>query len=205
MVTVEVKSGAGARELEAEQMFTVMVMDEREPPGVPEAPTFSGETADSLTVSWSEPANTGPAINDYDVQYREKGTGRFRDGDHQGPGRTVTLSDLNAGTVYEVQVRATNDEGTSDWSESGEGMTVTPLTVVMASGTDPPVSGAFTVRFSFSEPVMGFSASDIETGQGPRMQGRSEQHGLLRSGDRGNADGRRPGLHHHGDALEPTV
>ena len=79
----------------------------------------------------------------------------------------MTLSDLNAGTVYEVQVRASNDEGTSDWSESGEGMTVTPLTVVMASGTEPPVSGPFTVRFSFSEPVTGFSASDIETGQDP--------------------------------------
>ena len=46
-------------------------------------------------------------------------------------------------------------------------MTVAPLTVVMASGTDPPVSGPFTVRFSFSEPVTGFSASDIETGQDP--------------------------------------
>ena len=41
-VTVEVRSGAGARELEAEQTFTVRVTDEREPPGIPEAPTFSG-------------------------------------------------------------------------------------------------------------------------------------------------------------------
>ena len=101
------------------------------------------------------------------MQYREKGTGRFIDGDHQGPGRTLTLSDLQPGTVYEVQVRAKNDEGTSDWSDPGEGMTVAPLTVVMASGTEPPVSGPFTVRFSFSEPVTGFSASDIETGQDP--------------------------------------
>ena len=167
LVTVEVKSGAGARELEAEQTFTIRVTDEREPPEVPEAPTFSGETADSLEVSWSEPDNTGPDITDYDVQYREKGTGRFIDGDQQGPGLTLTLTDLKPGTVYEVQVRATNDEGTSGWSESGEGMTVAPLTVVMASGTDPPVSGPFTVRFSFSEPVTGFSASDIETGQDP--------------------------------------
>ena len=34
-VTVEVKSGAGARELEAEQTFTISVTDEREPPDVP--------------------------------------------------------------------------------------------------------------------------------------------------------------------------
>ena len=167
LVTVEVRSGAAARELEAEQTFTIRVTDEREPPGVPEAPAISGETADSLEVSWSEPDNTGPAITDYDVQYREKGRGRFIDGDQQGPGLTLTLTDLKPGTVYEVQVRATNDEGTSGWSDAGEGMTVTPLTVVMASGTEPPVSGPFTVRFSFSEPVTGFGASDIETGQDP--------------------------------------
>ena len=128
-VRVEVSSGAGARELEAEQTFTLRVTDEREPPGIPEAPTFSGETAESLTVNWSEPDNTGPAISDYDVQYREKGTGRFIDGQHAGPGLSLMLDDLEQGTVYEVQVRATNDEGTSDWSESGEGMTITPLTV----------------------------------------------------------------------------
>ena len=167
LVTVEVKSGAGARELEAEQTFTIRVTDEREPPGIPESPAFSGETAESLTVNWSEPDNMGPDITDYDVQYREKGTGRFTDAQHDGPGRTLTLSDLKAGTDYEVQMRAKNDEGTSDWSDPGEGMTVAPLTVGMTSGTDPPVSGPFTVRFSFSEPVTGFSASDIETGQDP--------------------------------------
>ena len=167
VVTVEVTSGAGARELEAEQTLTVRVADEQEPPEVPEAPAISGETADSLTVSWSEPDNTGPAITDYDVQYREKGAGRFTDGGHEGPGLALTLSDLEAGTDYEVQVRASNDEGTSDWSDPGEGMTVTPLTVVMMSGTEPPVSGPFTVRFSFSEPVTGFGGSDIVTGQDP--------------------------------------
>ena len=167
VVTVEVRSGAGARELEAEQTFTIRVTDEREPPEVPEAPVISGETADSLTVSWSEPENTGPAITDYDVQYREKGMGRFTDGVHEGPGFSLTLDDLKPGTAYEVQVRATNDEGTSDWSESGEGMTITPLTVGMTSGTEPPVSGPFTVRFSFSEPVTGFGGSDVETGQDP--------------------------------------
>ena len=166
-VTVEVTTGAGARELTAEQTLTVRVTDEREPPGVPESPTFSGETADSLTVSWSEPENTGPAITDYDVQYGEKGTGGFTDALHEGPGRTLTLSDLEAGTLYQVQVRARNEEGTSDWSDPGEGMTVTPLTVVMASGAEPPVSGPFTVRFSFSEPVTGFSRSDVDSGQDP--------------------------------------
>ena len=166
-VRVEVSSGAGARELEAEQTFTLRVTDEREPPAIPEALTFSGETAESMTLNWSEPDNTGPAISDYDVQYREKGTGRFIDGQHAGPGLSLMLDDLEPATGYEVQVRATNDEGTSDWSESGEGMTVAPLTVQMTTDLPSPVEGAFSLRFSFSETVRGFSANDIETGQDP--------------------------------------
>ena len=167
VVRVEVRSGAGARELEAEQTLTVRVTDLREPPGIPEAPTFSGETAESLIVHWSEPDNTGPEITDYDVQYREKDTGRFSDGGHQGPGLTLTINDLKAGTVYEVQVRARSDEGTSGWSDSGEGMTITPLRLEMMTMEEPPVSGPLTVRFSFSEAVTGFNRFDIETEQDP--------------------------------------
>ena len=143
-VTVEVTSGAGDRELTAEKTFTVTVTDQREPPGAPEAPTISGETAESLTVSWSEPDNTGPDITDYDVQYREKDRGNFRGVTHDGRGLTVVIEDLDPGTTYEVQVRATNDEGSGNWSASGEGMTIAPLTLEITSGTDPPVSGAFT-------------------------------------------------------------
>ena len=166
-VTVEVRSGAGARELEAEQTITLRVTDEREPPGIPEAPAFSGETADSLTVSWSEPDNSGPPITDYDVQYREGGSGGFTDAQHEGPGLAATLSGLKEGTAYQVQVRATNEEGTSDWSEPGEGMTVAPLRVPMTSDLPPPVESAFAVRFSFSETVRGFTSSDIVTRQEP--------------------------------------
>ena len=165
-VTVEVRSGTGARELEAEQTFTLRVTDEREPPGIPEAPTFSGETAESMTVNWREPENTGPPITDYDVQYQEGGGG-FTDAQHEGPGFALTLSDLKAATVYEVQVRARNDEGMSDWSESGEGMTVTPLTVQMTPSPPPPVEAPLTMRFSFSEEVRGFTRTDITTQQEP--------------------------------------
>ena len=167
VVRVEVRSGAGARELEAEQTFTIRVTDEREPPGVPEAPVISGETADSLTVSWSEPDNMGPDIDDYDVQYREKDGGPVTVVNHQETGLSLTLSDLKPGTAYEVQVRARSDEGTGDWSEPGEGMTVTPLTLEMMAMEEPPVSGAFTVRFSFSEPVTGFSGNDVDSERDP--------------------------------------
>ena len=200
-VTVEVRSGTGARELEAEQTFTVRVTDEREPPGVPEAPTFSGETAESMTVNWSEPENTGPPITDYDVQYQEGGGG-FTDAQHEGPGFALTLSDLKAGTVYEVQVRARNDEGTSDWSESGEGMTVTPLTVEIMSGTEPPVSGPFHGEIQIFRAGDGLFQQRHRERPESCLHGSSEQPGVLRPGDRSTGYGRRPGVHHHGDAAD---
>ena len=187
-VTVEVRSGTGARELEAEQTFTVRVTDEREPPGVPDAPTFSGETADSLRVSWREPDNTGPPITDYDVQYREGGSGGFTDAQHEGPGLALTLSDLKAGTVYQVQVQATNEEGTGDWSEPGEGRTIAPLTVQMTPSPPPPVEAPFTMRFSFSEEVRGFTSGDIETQQEPACTDSAKQPDFLQPNHCGITD-----------------
>ena len=64
-------------------------------------------------------------------------------------------------------MRATNEEGTGDWSEPGEGRTIIPLTVQMTTELPPPVEGPFTVRFSFSEEVRGFTSGDIETQQEP--------------------------------------
>ena len=67
--------------------------------------------------------NRGPEITDYEVRYREGGEAGYSDGGHEGTGLEVSLSGLEAGTVYEVQVRAVNEEGISEWSEPGEGRT----------------------------------------------------------------------------------
>ena len=60
---------------------------------------------------------------DYEVRYREGGEEGYSDGGHEGTGLEVRLSGLEEGTVYEVQVRAVNEEGISEWSEPGEGRT----------------------------------------------------------------------------------
>ena len=90
-----------------------------EAPGKPDAPTVAPASVSSLTVTWSVPSNAGPAITDYDVQYRAGTTGDWTDGNHVGTATTATLSSLSENTSYQVQVRATNDEGTGDWSDSG--------------------------------------------------------------------------------------
>ena len=90
-------------------------------PGGSEWFSISATTPYSLTVEWEEPENTGSAITDYDVRYREVGSGGdFIDARHEGTARTATLTGLRPGTAYEVQVRATNATGTGPWSQLGE-------------------------------------------------------------------------------------
>ena len=125
IVVVEVRSGEGERERKGRRAIRVRVADEEEPPGAPGAPVVMAEGSDSLKVSWSEPENRGPEITDYEVRYREGGEAGYSDGGHEGTGLEVRLSGLEEGTVYEVQVRAVNQEGMSAWSEPGEGRTDT--------------------------------------------------------------------------------
>ena len=86
---------------------------------------MTAEGSDSLKVSWREPENRGPEIVDYEVRYREGGEAGYSDGGHEGTGLEVRLSGLEEGTAYQVQVRAVNEEGISEWSEPGEGRTDT--------------------------------------------------------------------------------
>ena len=123
IVVVEVRSGEGERERRESRAIRVRVSDEEEPPGAPGAPVVTAEGSDSLKVSWTEPENRGPEIVDYEVRYREGGEAGYSDGGHEGRGLEVRLSGLEEGTVYEVQVRAVNEEGMSEWSEPGEGRT----------------------------------------------------------------------------------
>ena len=124
VVEVTATSGAGEREKTATQTITVTVTDvNTEAPGKPNAPTVAPASVTSLSVNWEAPTNAGPAITDYDVQYREGNSGGWSDGGHNGTATTATLTDLSENTSYQVQVRATNDEGTGDWSDSGSGKT----------------------------------------------------------------------------------
>ena len=125
IVVVEVRSGEGERERKGSRAIRVRVSDEEEPPGAPAAPVVTAEGSDSLKVSWREPENRGPEIVDYEVRYREAGEAGYSDGGHEGTGLEVRLSGLEEGTAYEVQVRAVNQEGMSEWSEPGEGRTDT--------------------------------------------------------------------------------
>ena len=130
-VTVRATDDGGA---EATIAVTIAVTDELEPPAAPAAPVLGSATATGVPVSWTAPANTGPPITGYDLQYRTAGATAFSAGPQQVAGTSTTLVGLAAGTAYEVQVRAGNDEGLGGWSASAG--------VATAGGTTPALMSA---------------------------------------------------------------
>ena len=112
--------------------LTVFVTDVDEPPDAPAPPEVVSATQTSLTIGWMEPGNTGPRIDDYDVEYRSPG-GDFQDAGHDGRARTAHLTGLVSQTRYEFRVRATNAEGLGPWSELGIGMTTRTRAVQLAA------------------------------------------------------------------------
>ena len=124
MVVVRATSGTGAREKTADQTITVTVTDVAgEAPGAPATPTVTSASVTSVTVTWAAPSNPGPAITSYDLQYRMGNSGDFTPWTEDVTGTSATITGLAEDTAYEVQVQATNDEGTGGWSEAGSGAT----------------------------------------------------------------------------------
>ncbi len=122
-VTVKVDDRQRKDNSVAAKSVTIMVDDGREPPPAPAAPKVAGipGSTSSVRVTWAEPANTGPRITGYDVNYRKVGSGSLR-WPHMGADRSTIITDLKAGTRYEAQVRAWSEEGSGDWSRWGSGM-----------------------------------------------------------------------------------
>ena len=124
VVVVTATSGTGEREKTATQTITVTVTDvSGEAPGKPAAPTVAAASTTSLRVTWTAPSNAGPAITDYDYRHRTTSPlGTWT----EVTGTTITtlsatIGSLAENTSYDVQVRATNDEGTGAWSDAGSG------------------------------------------------------------------------------------
>ena len=178
IVAVTATGGTGTRERRTEQRIFVIVEDVLEPPGKPDPPTVSDETENNLTVTWTEPANTGPDIANYHVQYRISGT--FTDWPDTGPSRTRTITGLRSGRTYQIQVQAENDEGKGAWSNSVNGTTLTAPTVSSVAFTSTPASGQnntyrlndvidVTVTFNGAVTVTGTPQIDLTIGSTVRQ------------------------------------
>ena len=126
------KDAAGANDatVDITLALTVTVDDTLEPPT---APTGVGVEviANGLTVTWTAPDVTNkPALEDYDVQYALRTSaagdsvvwGAWLAFDHVGTGTTATITGLTAGSTYQVQVMAKNNEGESAWTAAVNGV-----------------------------------------------------------------------------------
>ena len=139
------------------------------PPGQPAAPSVSSvaNSTTSLSVTWTAPTNTGPAIDDYNLRYREGTSGPWIPSP-QGmsvTGTSATITGLTASTSYQVQVQATNSDGNGPWSPSGSGQTNT-------AGNSAPTFPSSTASRSVAENSGGgidvgapVTATDIDNDQ----------------------------------------
>ncbi len=108
------------------------------PLGVPTAPTqLSLSPGDrELELSWAAPADDGGSkVREYGIQYSDNAGATWRpwNGIINGQSLQETITGLDNGTMYQVQVRASNSQGDGPWSVRGEGQ---PATTPAAP--DPP-------------------------------------------------------------------
>ena len=139
----------------ATKAITVTVTDATEAPGKPDAPRVGAlaGTVGAVGVIWTAPANTGPPIDGYDLQWREGTTGSWTDGPDGWNGTLAEIHGLTGDTAHQVRVRATHDEGDGTWSDPGDG-TSTSATDFSGRFIRLPSTHAgspFTVAMLFSE------------------------------------------------------
>ena len=101
---------------------------------------------DYVTLAWTTPETTGPAITSYNLRYRETGADTWTSGPQRVRATDAMLASINPATRYQIQVQATNDEGDSPWSASASATTLhtrldpdtTLVNLTVSSGTLSP-------------------------------------------------------------------
>ena len=124
-----------------------------EAPETPSAPTVTGLSSTSLTVSWTPPTST-PAITGYSLRYKKTGDPDWNT--QSSPATTATITGLTVNTEYQVEVLATNSVGDSTFSSPGTGSTLDLIASVTASPTEITEGDyvTFTVTLSRSSPTL---------------------------------------------------
>ena len=102
---------------------TVTVANVEEPPGVPHDIKAEGIGPDRIEVRWTAPLDTGARLDGYAVEYKSANSKQWLDHAHEGHATVTTIEGLEAGSAYDVRVRARGD-GDSAWTGVGVRTTV---------------------------------------------------------------------------------
>ena len=164
-LTVQVSDGNGGTDTAT---VNVSVTDMSQPPGIPVNPTgVSGNG--QLTVSWTEPANAGPPVTGYMVQWKSGSQEYHEDRQATTTASSYTITGLTNGVTYAVRVRASNADGDGGWSQEANGtpsaLPAAPDAPVLTPGdsqldvswTEPDNRGSaitgYTVQWKMAEPA----------------------------------------------------
>ena len=124
---------SGADYAGTEETVEVTILDDdRVPPSVPDSLEVIREERTQLNVEWAASTSVGSPVTGYTVSWREP-DGSWTEATTSTPSASIT--GLSVGTEYEVQAKATNEFGDSEWSAP-----VTAYTDDCASGTTNPCS-----------------------------------------------------------------
>ena len=135
--------------------YEVIVRRPNGPPGAPATPTAAtGTAAGSLDIGWSAPSATGGlAITGYRVRWGKDAPSVAWNASGDGilagnqSVTSYTITGLETGTAYQVQVAAVNSEGTGAWSDS---VTITP----QAASVDADITALAVNEADGTTPVM---------------------------------------------------
>ena len=180
LVTMSVTDSTVSGDNSASIDVTIELNDVIEPPLAPGQPSLVAQSETILRATVTPPPdNTGrPAITGYGAQYRVNGSvGPFTLSDADSLTPAFDISNLQANTEYEVQVRAVNDEGNGAWSASGTGSTDAPAGPPTFSVDSPSVNEGSDLTFTatLSSPAtavsivrysLGGSAAKADPGRG---------------------------------------
>ena len=132
------------------ERLTVLIRDDSQDPGPPEGLAVASGNG-LVDLRWA-PTPGGAA--GYDVEYRQWGTGAFKDAHHVGTAREHRIRGLTNGRGYEVRVRWTRSASQSLWALGG-GIPTTQALTLRADRTPAEGGAEVTVTATLAEPAGG--------------------------------------------------
>ena len=130
LASVRASNNLGDGRYSPEASFTTL----NDVPERPEEPASSQITDETATITWVAPRNNGAAILDYTLRYKKTADTNWQEVT-LGNVTTHGLVNLDATTQYEVQVRARNSLGNSQWSPSHTFSTIANLPPAVSIST----------------------------------------------------------------------